>query len=135
MVHTIQVQQYTHMDTLFSSGREFSLIEHRAHTRLLARFTLVEGNMIINSTDQRPDLELVAIALNRWAVRNCTSWGWYISQSPRLWENNGRLKPARQPTSTSLAAWKSCVCIFSSSEEETGRKAASGQQMSGCTWE
>lgn len=53
-VHTIQVQQCTHTNILFSHGREFSLIEHRAHTRLPT-----EENVIVKSTDQRQTLELV----------------------------------------------------------------------------
>lgn len=52
-VHTIQVQQCTHMNILFSLGREFSLREHRAHTRLP-----MEGNVIVKSTDQRQTLGL-----------------------------------------------------------------------------
>lgn len=78
-VHTIQVQQCTHMNMLFSHGREFSLIEHRAHTRLSTK-----GNVIVKSTDQRQTLELVGTVLKHWALRNSTSWDSYVSQSLRL---------------------------------------------------
>lgn len=127
-VHTIQVQQCTHMNILFSLGREFSLREHRAHTRLP-----MEGNVIVKSTDQRQTLGLAG---------TCPSTGCLGTLPPGTLtchncQGYRRVRAAKTSQaahiciSGSLAMLCLCFFFFSSSEEETGRKAAAGQQMSG----
>lgn len=116
-VHTIQVQQCTHTNILFSHGREFSLIEHRAHTRLPT-----EENVIVKSTDQRQTLELVGTG--RLGTLPPGTLTCHNRQGYRRVRAAKTSQAAHICISSSLAML--CLCFFfSSSEEETGRKSCS----------